>query len=100
MNLINRQYRKSDVAFCIVVVTMFLLAAPLWTFSFHDTHSPLSITLAAVGIWLTLASLALLPMWLLVHALRNRGRTKTQFFYIETVLLLTWLGTAAYFWMR
>ena len=98
--LIEMQYRNSDLAFCFVTLAMFPLAAVLWRFSFHDSHGLIAIVFAEAGISLSLLSFAVLPVWLIIHAARNQRRTAVQFLYLETGLLIAWLGTGIYFWIR
>ena len=94
------RFRKSDIFFSVLTLAMFFLGSIFFRFSFHDPRSGPMIAIAMVSILLATASLALLPIWLVVHVIRNRGRTAGHFLLLEAGLLLCWLGTGIYFWTR
>jgi len=81
----------------IVLLSLFPLTAILVFVSLGFSHRPRPYaTFASVGLYLSFASLILLPLWAAIHIRRNGGRTSAWVLWLESGLAGVWLFAGIY----
>src|SRR5437867_6393674 len=87
---IRRQIRGTDIAIFI----SFPAAAVLFCFFLliHRSMGSFAAMLVIIGFLIGSASFILLPLWVVLHIVFNRGRSSVQVLWIESGLAGVWLA--------
>lgn len=89
--------KTRTIAGDIVLLSLFPLTATLFLLSLSFSHrtQPYA-TFASLGLYVSFASLILLPLWAALRILRNRARTRASVIWLESGLGGMWLFAGLY----
>src|SRR5437867_9113341 len=90
----KQQLRGTDIA----IFSSFPVAAVLFCFFLliHRSMGPFTATLVMIGFLIGAASFIVLPLWVVLHIIFDRGRSYAEVLWIQSVLAGAWLAIAVY----
>jgi len=86
----RQRLRGTDIA----IFSSFPAAAVLFCFFLliHRSMGPFAATLVMIGCLIGAASFIVLPLWVVLHIVFNRGRSPVQVLWIESGLAGAWVA--------
>jgi len=93
----KQQLRGTDIA----IFSSFPVAAVLFCFFLliHRSMGPFTATLVMIGFLIGAASFIVLPLWVVLHIIFDRGRSYAEVLWIQSVLAGAWLALGLLFWL-
>src|SRR5207247_3683409 len=93
----KQQLRGTDIA----IFSSFPVAAVLFCFFLliHRSMGPFTATLVMIGFLIGAASFIVLPLWVVLHIIFDRGRSYAEVLWIQSVLACAWLALGLLFWL-
>ena len=90
----KQQLRGTDIA----IFSSFPVAAVLFCFFLliHRSMGPFTATLVMIGFLIGAASFIVLPLWVVLHIIFNRGRSYAEVLWFQSLLAGVWLAIGVF----
>src|SRR5438034_8512693 len=90
----KQQLRGTDIA----IFSSFPVAAVLFCFFLliHRSMGPFTATLVMIGFLIVAASFIVLPLWVVLHIIFNRGRSYAEVLWLQSLLAGAWLAVPVF----